>query len=151
MGNKDLDTRTNGFTESTYSIIAYPAKELPEQYDHMIRSKWKRTLRYGNEYFKLWASDSFYATYEKLINHYLARPKAIVRLAVLDDDRDIVLGWSLIEGRTLHYVYVQYDQRAQGIAKALIPEKIHYITHLTKAGLAVWNALLPEAVFDPSR
>lgn len=151
MGDKELDAGTNGLAESTYSVIAYPAKNLPNQYDHMLRAKWKRTLRHGNEYFQLWQADSFFSTYEKLINVYLSRPETTVRLALLDEDRDIALGFSVIEGSVLHYVYVQHEQRNKGIAKSLIPNKIRCITHLTTIGMKFWNNNFPDAVFDPSR
>lgn len=152
MGNQSLETRADGIKEEPkafYSIILFPGSHLPDQYKNMVYSKWMRSLKYGNEYFKLIESDRYYEAYQKYINHLLNRPLAIIRLAVLSDDKDVVLGWSLIENDVLHYVHVQHEQRNKGIAKTLVPGKINSITHLTKAGMAIWNSKLPHATFNP--
>lgn len=149
MGDQSLETRGDAVQESTYSVVSYPASQLPEQYLNFVRSKWMRTLRHGNDYFKLCDSDSYYAAYQNYIRSLLARPNATLRLAVLSDDSDVCLGWSLIEGDTLHYVYVQHEHRNTGIGKTLVPVRINWITHLTKAGMSAWNRKLPHAGFNP--
>lgn len=149
MGDKNLGADADGIKESSYSVISFPASKLPETYQNFVKSKWKRTLRHGNDYFKLTDSDSFFANYERFINHLLARASAVIRLAVLTEDPDVVLGFSLIEGNTLHYVYVQHEQRNRGIGRSLVPVKIEIITHLTKSGMSIWHNKLPTAAFDP--
>lgn len=149
MGDKDLETRGNAVEESTYSVIAFPASLVPAQYLNFIKAKWKRSLKYGNEYFKLAESDAYFEAYEVYISALLARPKSVIRLAVLSDDKDVCLGWSLIEGGVLHYVFVQHEHRNQGIGKSLVPTPIHTITHLTKSGMNAWHNKLPEAKFNP--
>lgn len=149
MGDKSLATASDAVKESTYSVISYPASQMPEQYLNLVRSKWMRTLRHGNEYFKLADSDTYYGAYQRFIHILLNRPNSILRLAVLSDDHDVVLGWSLIEVDVLHYVYVQHEHRNQGIGKSLVPVPIHTITHLTKAGMSAWHNKLPHAKFNP--
>lgn len=149
MGDQELEIGTNGVEACTYSVISFPASQLPASYQSFVRSKWKRTLRHGNDYFKLTDSDSFFANYERFLNHLFARPGCVLRLAVLTEDPDITLGFSLIEGGTLHYVYVQHEQRNRGIGRSLVPVKIHTITHLTKAGMSLWHNKMPHAIFDP--
>jgi GNAT superfamily N-acetyltransferase len=61
-----------------------------------------------------------------------------VRLAVLSDDRDVVLGFSVSREDILDYVHVHKDMRKQGVATSLIPKDIKIITHLTKTALLVW-------------
>lgn len=137
--------------KSTYSVIAYPGPSLPAQYRNLVLSKWLRTLRHGNEYFKLIESNAYYQTYDRFIKTLLQRPGTMVRIAALSDDLDVVLGFSMIEGDTLHYVYVQHEQRNKGIAKSLVPTPISTITHLTKAGASIWNSKLKHADFNPFR
>lgn len=149
MGDQELGEGGNGIAQSSYSVILYPAAQVPVQYINLILSKWMRTLRHGNEYFKLTESDSFYQNYRRYILSLLNRPQSVVRLAVLSDDHDVCLGWSLIEGDVLHYIFVQHEHRNQGIGRSLVPVKINYITHVTKAGLSAWNKKLPAAAFDP--
>src|ERR1700677_3250936 len=74
--------------QSSYTAIAYPANALPDQYRNMVYSKWMRQLRFGNEYFKLIDSQAYYEIYHKLIDVYLSRPNAVLRLAVLTDEPD---------------------------------------------------------------
>lgn len=144
-----MEQGTDGIAPSTYSVISFPASQLPDGYQAFVRSKWKRTLRHGNDYFKLTDSDAFFTNYERFLNYLFGKPGSIIRLAVLSDDPDVVLGFSLIEGHTLHYVYVQHEQRNRGIGRSLVPVRIDKITHLTKAGLNIWHNKLSHALFDP--
>lgn len=125
--------------ESSYSIIAYPAANLPLSYKNYVLAKWKRTLRDGNDYFKLIDPDRYFAAYNRYTELLLNRPNSTIRVAVLSDDPDVALGWSLIEGDTLHYVFVQKEQRNRGIGKSLVPVDIKWITHLTHTGARIWN------------
>jgi GNAT superfamily N-acetyltransferase len=115
----------------------------------MVLSKWMRSLRYGNDYFKLIDSDAFYNVYQRYLKNILNRPAATIRLAVLSDDHDVVLGFCVTEGGSLHYVYVQQEQRNKKIGAALIPKGIQVITHLTKAGMSIWHKKLSHLTFNP--
>lgn len=127
----------------------YPGHALPDSYKNMILAKWMRSLKYGNDYFKLTDSDAYFGAYERYINSLLKRANLVIRLAALTQEKDVVLGWSAIEGTTLHYVWVQREQRNQKIGTALVPTKISTISHLTKAGMSIWHSKLSHAVFDP--
>lgn len=147
MGSSGHDVEAG--KETTYSIISFPGKSLPASYTNVVLVKWMRSLKYGNEFFKLINSDDYYASYQKYIQLLLNRSDSVVRLAVLSDDNDVVLGWSLIEGDILHYVHVQAEQRNKGIGKMLVPIRINIITHLTKTGMNIWNKKLSHAIFNP--
>lgn len=152
MGNTELEARGNGVEaskEASYSVISYKGSELPEQYYNMVLSKWLRTLKYGCDYYKLIASDPYFSAYTKYIKILLNRPNTIIRLAVLSDDKDVVLGWSAVEGPALHYVWVESNQRNQGIATALIPKQFDYITHITNSGVGMWHKKFPKVQFNP--
>lgn len=149
MGDKDLDSIPNDVEKATYSVIAYPGNALPPQYKNMIFSKWMRSLRYGNDYFKLVSSDQYYWAYQRYIEMLLNKVDAVIRLAVLTDEPDTVLGWSLIRGEKLDYVWVDAMQRNKGIATSLVPTKINIITHYTKSGASIWNKKLSHAIFNP--
>ncbi len=108
-----------------------------------------RSFRYGNDYMKLADSDSYYRSYEIYLTLLLYKPEAVVRLAVLTDDPDVALGFSVVRGPILDYVHVHKDFRKQGIGKKLVPNDIETITHLTKTGMKLWSTKLPKATFDP--
>jgi hypothetical protein len=121
---------------TTYTILTYPANQLPANYTSMIFSKWLRSLRNGNEYFKIIDTTAYHANYHRYIEVLMARPNSLISIAVLSDAPDTALGWSMTELDTLHYVYVFPDNRKIGIAQTLIPHNINTISHLTKQGIS---------------
>jgi hypothetical protein len=123
----------------TYSIISYPAKDLPKNYTALVYSKWLRTLRFGNPIFKNIDSDAFYHNYHKFIENLMKKPDSIVRLAVLTEDQDVVLGFSVSREDVLDYVHVHKDNRELGIAKKLIPQNTTTFTHITLTALQIWR------------
>lgn len=150
MGDTILADRINGEPQASYTILSYPATALPDAYVNMILSNWMKSFRYLNDYVRLWDQSNYYEVYERLIRGVLARPSASVRLAVLSDDYDVCLGWSVCESpATLHYVFVRDGNRGEGIARALVPDSIDTITHLTRPALPIWTAKLPKAKFKP--
>lgn len=53
----------------------------------------------------------------------LARPDTVLRVAVLPDDEDAIIGWAAVSAADppeLHYVYVRKDARNQGVARILL-------------------------------
>lgn len=152
MGNQALEARTDGLQpekQETYSVIAYLGTELPDIYRNMILAKWLRTLKYGNDFFKLIESDGYFESYQKFIKSLLARPQCIVRLAVLSDAPDVCLGFSVSEPDILHYLWVHRDNRKVGVGRALVQFPFKYITHLTIHGMRMWTKNFPNAKFNP--
>lgn len=133
---------------SSYSIISFLGKDLPSTYRNMIYSKWMRSLRHGNDYFKLMDSDSYYRAYNEHIDEILSKD-TIVRLAVLTDDYDVVLGFSINRGNTLDYIHVHHSARKQGIGRALLLKNIDTITHVTNIGMSIWASKYPNWKFNP--
>lgn len=144
-----METGTVDQQESTYSVIAYPAAQLPESYKNLLFSNWLRSLKKGNDYFKLIDNDAYYDVYHKYIEMLLLKPTTTVRLAVLSDDYDVVLAWAVVDGDVLHYVYTNKDYRRQGFATAVVPKSVTTITHLTRVGMAIWGAKLSHLKFNP--
>jgi hypothetical protein len=135
--------------EAYYKIIEFKASELPAPYLPMIYSKFLRELRDNNELFKIIDKDSYFKNYHRYIETLLLRPLARIKLAVLSDDIDIVLGWALIEPRTVHFVYVNKDVRRIGIARSLLSEEFDIFSHVTNISLELWPSKFPKAVFNP--
>jgi hypothetical protein len=133
---------------ASYTILTYPYSELPKQYEAMIYSKWLRSLRFGNEMFKLIDSDAYYKNYHKFLEVLLSR-NATIRLAVLTSDYDVVLGFSAYRDFILDYVHVHKDNRRIGIATSLIPASIEVITHLTKMFIPIWESKYSHWIFNP--
>lgn len=123
----------------TYSVVLFKASELPEQYMAMIYSKWLRSLRFGNPLFKSMKSDSFYNQYHAYIGILLKKPDSLVKMAVLTDDHDIALGFSVSREDVLDYIYVHKDHRRQGIGKKLYPAGITTMSHTTLTAIQIWR------------
>lgn len=139
MGNQELERGGVREPQSSYSIIAFPADQLPISYEGLVKATWKRSLRDGNDLYRLIDSKRYFDAYEAYVERLLHRPGAIIRIAVLSDDPDVALGWSLINGDTLHYVFVKRDIRNKGLSKALVPVPINWISHVTNTGIRIWN------------
>lgn len=125
--------------QPTYSVISYPASKLPDRFKALIFSKWLRSLRFGNPLFEHADSASYYREYHLYIEKLLAKPDSIVRLAVLTDDQDVVLGFSVSREDVLDYVHVHKDHRNMYIGSKLVPDFITTFTHLTKSAVAIWH------------
>ncbi len=63
----------------------------------------------------------------------------MIRLAVLTDAPDVVLGWSAQEGRVLHFAFVRPNARKRGICRDLVSEDTELVTHMTNVGRAIWK------------
>jgi ribosomal protein S18 acetylase RimI-like enzyme len=138
-------------TLPTYTVLSVKASELPEAYRPLIYSKWLRSLRFGNELFKKVDSDEYYANYQKYLENLMAKPDSLVRLAVLTDDKDVVLGFSVSREDVLDYVHVHTDHRRQGIGKAVLPKHFTTFTHLTFTATGIWrkNMKYRQLKFNP--
>lgn len=144
-----------------YSIISFHGWELPPQYHNVIYSKWLRSLRHGNDYFKLVDAEAYYSTYRRYIEKILSLPETVVRLAVIADDHDVVLGFSVSRKNILDYIHVLRirteiptglaisDYRRHGIGAHLLPPGIDTFTHLTKTALTIWGSKFQHWKFNP--
>ncbi len=137
-------------TAPSYSIISFPASKLPDNYKALIFSKWLRSLRHGNPFFKKIDSFEFFKNYHKFIENLLAKPSSMIRLAVLSDDHDVVLGFAISREDVLDYIYVQNTHRNIKIGSHLLLPAITTFTHFTLSGLNIWQAKYKDVLkFNP--
>lgn len=149
-GPQDSVTSNSAETPTaSYKILKFHACKMPQSYRAMVFSEFLRSLRFGNEYFRLVDAEPYFHVYHAYFSVLLARPDAILQIAVLSDEHDTALGWSLTETDKLHYVYVKKDYRKLGIGRALVSEPFSRFTHVTKIGLSLWTSKAPNAKFNP--
>lgn len=91
---------------------------------------------------------AYFLMYHKFIENLLQKPGCIVKLAVLSDDHDVVLGYSVSREDVLDYIFVQKESRGQKIATALIPQ-ITAFTHTTADWHPIWQSKYKECEFKP--
>lgn len=104
----------------------------PEDYNFMMAT-WLRGLYYGNDWFNRIDKDIFMDNYHKIIDFLIVKPSIQTRVACLKEDPSVILGYSVSEATTLHWVFVKRAWRNIGIAHDLVPKDIQTVTHLTNA------------------
>lgn len=142
--------------ENSYSIIEMKtAGPLFEPYKALVLATWLNSMKHGNDFFGLADSKTYYEVYSKVILSLLKRSETRARLAVLSDDKDVVVGWTVFDGKVLHFIYVirggkeEEGGRHQGIATSIFPEGVEMFTHITKIGKAIWKKKYKELKFNP--
>lgn len=116
------------------SILRFMSPRMDEKYQAYVYSKWLKSFRYGAAFMKMVPSRQYYESYHKLIETLLNKPNSFTRIAVLSDDHDVFLGFSVTRYYTLDYIYVHKDCREHGIATLLMPQNMKYVSHLTNTG-----------------
>ena len=101
---------------------------------NFVLATWLRGLRYGNEFYQSIPSDIYFAEYQKVLDHILESPMAVVRVACLESEPTVILGYSVSHSNVLDWVFVKKNWRNIGIAKSLLPLGIQKVSHLTKVG-----------------
>lgn len=117
---------------------------------NFIYASWLRGLYYGDSWFKEIPKSIFMEAYHAVLESILENPATQVKVACLQDDPEVILGYAVlgIEGRRVHWVFVKKAWRTIGIAKKLVPEKVDITTHLTRVGLSLMKKR-PNMIFNP--
>lgn len=131
--------------ETKESVVIRPANERDVPF---IFSCWLRGLRYGNELFELIDAEVYYEVYHQVIQNIITSPGTNVSVACLKEDPEVILGFSVSSGSTLHWTHVKKPWRNIGIAKALAPAHLTTVSHLTKVGVGILKNH-PTVRFNP--
>lgn len=100
-----------------------------------IFSSFLKGLYYGNEFFKQIDKTVFMKEYSKILTSLLIKSQC--KVACLKDDVDTIVGYSIYEPGTAHYIFIKPAWRRIGLAKDLLPVDINSCTHITKIGKAL--------------
>lgn len=126
----------------------YEIREAKPEDFNFIRSTFLRGVYYGDSWFSLIPKQIFMQNYKSVIEVLLN--KATINVACLPDDKDVVIGYSILSNDylTVHFCYVKAAWRKNGIAKSLVPRHPTAVSHLTKLGKELLPKLSP-AIFNP--
>lgn len=135
-----MNEQTKGLVDVKFSTAIDP---------NFICGTWLPGLYYGNDWFKEIYKQAYFFKYLNVIKNILVLPGVYVNAAVLKEDPDVVLSYAVIGGEDgiLHWAYTKPSWRKLGIARALVPDSIHTVTHLTKIGRSIKQK--HEWDFDP--
>lgn len=115
---------------------------------NFILATWLKGLRFGNDWFELIESHIYFAAYHQVIDSILANPETLVAVACLKEDPEVILGYSIANQDTLHWVFVKKAWRSIGIAKSLVSDTTTTVTHVTDTGRSILRKR-PGVRFNP--
>lgn len=130
-----------------HELIAYRVNE-PEDFNFIIAT-WLNGLFHGNTWFNEIDKEIYFKNYHPLLELLLKNEKTEINIACLKDSPDVILGYAVYTGKTLHYLYVKEVWRHIGIATFLIPSGIQQVSHLTNTGLSILKKKRPNWKFNP--
>lgn len=84
----------------------------------LVYSTWRNSLWYDKKLEQARA-DAFYRFMNKKIKKILSNPKTEVKVACLSDDPDLIIGYSVMTGSIIEWVYVKKDYRTKGVGRLL--------------------------------
>lgn len=97
-----------------------------------VFSTWLKGLYHGNILFNKIDQDIFYSKYHLVLESLIK--KSFVKVACLESEPDVILGYSVSDIHCLHWIFVKKAWRKLGIGKSLMPKDIVEVSHLTKLG-----------------
>ncbi len=113
---------------------------IPEQDTGIIMSTWPKGFYYSGinikpkSQKKLWFSE-YYDYVKRMLKD------GQVSIACMTDDADTILGYAVMNGSTLEWIYVKEAFRKQGIANLMLKgKKIESVSNLTKIGKSIAEA-----------
>jgi ribosomal protein S18 acetylase RimI-like enzyme len=119
-------------------------REVRNGSDHaFLYSTWRNALWFAEKRDPKDA-DQFYKDASEKITAILKNPEALVKIACLADDPDMLLGWTVSHGTHLKFVYVKIDYRGKGIGRLLTKGFKTFDEPQTKIGKAIAEKLLKE-------
>lgn len=105
-----------------------------------IFSSWRNSSFFGVPHGTRPEAAGFFARKTREIGQILAR-NARVRIACLEDDPQLIIGYSVSTARHLEWIYVKDGFRKQGIGQLLFPKDTETVSaHMTKIGAAIAKA-----------
>lgn len=109
--------------------------------ESFIYSTWLKGLYYGNAWFKEIDQDIYFKNYHQVIERIINKPSSSILCACLEDDQDTLLSFCVYETiedyQVLHWVFTKFSFRRSGIAKALLPNNIKFVSSLTNIGKSI--------------
>lgn len=92
-------------------------------------------LYYGSKFWAEVDQESFFKNYEPFLKTLML--KTDIKIACLEDDPDVILGWIMYHKQTVDFVFVKKSYRKLGIAKLLWPSDITTVSHITDQGNSI--------------
>lgn len=105
-----------------------------------IYASWRNALWYDDKEFndREWGADRFFQQATQAIRTILEGTNVHVRIACLDNNASHIIGYSVVTGACLQFVYVKVDYRGKRIGTLLVPKSVETVSPvMTKIGRAI--------------
>lgn len=89
---------------------------------NFIYATWLRSYRSGSSIGRQARNTVYYREYNKVIDHLLN--SSTIKVACLDDDPLIILGYAVFDRDNIHYIFVKEAFRRLGIARRLVESSL---------------------------
>lgn len=118
---------------------------------NFVMATFLRGVYYGDTWFSAIPKDIFMANYKLFVEALISRPSTVVKVACLEEDPDVLVGYSVLSSdfSAVHYVFVKAAWRKQGIAWQLLPQYPQLVTHLTATGKVLLHKFKAPVIFNP--
>ncbi len=128
----------------------YDIRDMTKEDKNFIMATFLRGLYYGDSWFSLMPKDIFMQAYKTIIEGLIDSDKAVVQVACLKEDPNVILGYSILSAdyQAIVWVFVKTAWRRRGIAKSLAPQHPTAVMHLTTLGKSLLSKY-PNVVFNP--
>lgn len=135
----------NGYIVSTITSLDPEFKKV----EPFIYNSFLKSLKFGSELMREIESDNFFPYYHAYIYSVVRQKGSFIRLACLEGDLNLCLGWSLSNDSKLFYVFVKQNARRMKIGTDLLPPKFDAYMNFTKLGLQFKKKVFPLIPFTP--
>lgn len=86
------------------------------------------------DFFSSINQDTFMKEYHGFLESMFSRAGIEIKIACLVDDPDVILGFSVLRGPVLNFVFVKPDWRGIGIARDLVDKNVTTVSGFTRVG-----------------
>lgn len=126
-------------------IIVRPAKQSDNDF---IFNSWLTGQYYGDWHYSQMPKDLFFLKFKTRLEAILSQRDTEVRVAVLEDDPDMILAYQVSLNDILHWAYTKSDYRGKSLQNLLARNKVFKTsTAITKPGAAILKK--KQITFNP--
>jgi len=118
---------------------------------NFILATFLRGLYYGEYWYEEIPKDIFMNNYKHIAKVLIDAPGTTIKVACDPEEPSVIYGYSIMNSdySILHWVYVKKVWRSKGIGRALVPQRLISVTHLSKLGKLFLSTKYKDTIFNP--
>lgn len=133
--------------EVRQSLVSYRGFHPDDE--NFIMSTCLKSLWHGNDWFQQIDWEIFYPAYKRVIQHLMAKPEVVMKIACLQEDPFVILGFCMYERKIVHGIFCKTAWRGINLSVDLLPQNFEFVTHLTVPLKSFLKNKYPKVKFNP--